>query len=199
MAALTQDIAEAGAASATTSGSTAAIAGVEIRGLAPAADLRGSLCEVHRDAWGLAPRPVQWDFIATHPNVLRGVHVHRLRYDYLVMAQGRATLGLTDLRRDAPSFCRGMTIEAPGDAPLLVVVPPGVAHGIYAHGPLIYLYGLTGYWDGTDQLGCRFDDPDLGIAWPVRDPILLPRDAGLPDFSSFLRQFEAAGGVRNGD
>ncbi len=201
MAVITQDIAEAGAPSAATARSPAepAIAGVELRYLAPNKDLRGSVCEIHRDSWGLAPRPVQWDFITTRQNALRGVHVHRLRYDYMLVAHGRGIFGLADLRTDSPTFRRSMVFEATGDAPCVVIVPPGVAHGIYAQEPVHYLYGLTAYWDGTDQLGCRFDDPDLGIAWPVRDPILLPRDAGLPDFSTFLRQFEAAGGVRIGD
>ena len=201
MAVLTQDIAEPGATSATPARNPAApaIAGVDRRYLSPNRDLRGSVCEIHRDSWGLAPRPLQWDFITTRPNALRGVHVHSLRYDYMLVAHGRATFGLADLRADSPTFRRSMVFEATGDAPCVVIVPPGVAHGIYAHDSVHYLYGLTAYWDGTDQLGCRFDDPDLGIAWPVRDPILLPRDAALPDFSTFLRHFEAAGGVRIGD
>lgn len=174
---------------------SAAIAGVRLRPLAPAPDLRGSLCEIHRDSWELAARPVQWDFINTRRHVLRGVHVHRLRTDHIVVVGGRATIGLADLRRNSPSFRRGMTLEADGEAPQILIVPPGVAHGIYAHDPVIYLYGLSAYYDGVDQAGCRFDDPALEIDWPSPDPILLPRDADLPDFGTLLRQFEAAGGV----
>jgi dTDP-4-dehydrorhamnose 3,5-epimerase len=173
----------------------AAIAGVQLRALMPARDLRGSLCEIHRDSWELAARPVQWDFINTRRHVLRGVHVHRLRTDYIVVVSGRATIGLADLRRNGPSFRRGMTLEAAGEAPQVLIIPPGVAHGIYAHDPVTYLYGLSAYYDGVDQAGCRFDDPALEIDWPSPDPILLPRDAELPDFETLLCQFEAAGGV----
>jgi dTDP-4-dehydrorhamnose 3,5-epimerase len=179
-------------------GAKEAILGVSLRPLAPAEDLRGSLCEVHRDGWELAPRPVQWDLITTKPRVLRGVHVHRLRYDYMIAIQGTAIIGLTDIRRRSPSFRRGMTIEVAGDRPRVVIVPPGVAHGIYTPGPMLYLYGLTNYYDGQDQLGCRFDDPALGIAWPDNNPIQLPRDTRLPDLDVLLRQFEAAGGVGDG-
>jgi len=174
---------------------TGLIDGVLVRALEPISDLRGSLCEIHRDGWGLAPRPVQWDFITTKARVLRGVHVHRLRFDYLIVVQGKATYGLADLRRRSPTFGQSMVIGAVGDKPEVVIVPPGVAHGIFAHEAMIYLYGLSHPYDGTDQMGCRYDDATLGIDWPVNEPVLLPRDLDLPDFETLLREFEAAGGV----
>jgi dTDP-4-dehydrorhamnose 3,5-epimerase len=199
MAAIIDDVAKSGVAEPRVAGKAMGpIEGVATRSLGPNFDLRGSVCEIHRDSWGLATRPVQWDFITTRQNVLRGVHVHRLRYDYMLVLQGRATFGLADLRADSPTFRQSMAFDASGEAPRIVIVPPGVAHGVYAHEPMLYLYGLTAYWDGLDQLGCRFDDPGLNIAWPIRDPILLPRDASLPDFATLLRQFEAAGGVQVG-
>jgi dTDP-4-dehydrorhamnose 3,5-epimerase len=176
----------------------AGIVGVAVRPLDPNLDVRGSVCEIHRDSWGLAPRPVQWDFIVTRANVLRGVHVHRLRYDYMVVTKGRGTFGFADLRPNSPSFRRSMTVEASGERPCVVIVPPGVAHGIYAHDDMIYLYGLTAYWAGTDEIGCRFDDPAMNIPWPVKDPVLLARDAELPDFEALLRRFLEAGGVAPG-
>ena len=175
-----------------------AILGVACRSLEPAEDLRGSLCEVHRDEWGLAPRPVQWDFITTKPRVLRGLHVHRLRHDYMITVGGYATIGLVDIRRQSPSFRRSMTIAVAGDRPQVIIVPPGVAHGIYTPGPMLYLYGLSNYYDGKDQLGCRFDDPALEIGWPDKEPIQLPRDTRLPDLNTLLQEFEAAGGVGKG-
>lgn len=172
--------------------------GVTVRSLEPHTDMRGSVAEIHRDSWGLAARPLQWDFITTRAGVLRGVHVHRLRYDYMVLVQGRGTFGLADLRPNSPTYRQSMTYEASGAAPCVVLVPPGVAHGIYAHDDMYYLYGLTAYWDGMDQQGCRYDDPVMNIAWPVKDPILLPRDSELPSFETLLRQFMEAGAVAPG-
>jgi dTDP-4-dehydrorhamnose 3,5-epimerase len=174
------------------------IEGVLLSALDPIPDLRGSLCEIHRDGWGLAPRPVQWDFITTRARVLRGLHVHRLRYDYLIVVQGSATYGLADLRRGSPSFRRSMVLRSSGEQPEVVIVPPGVAHGIYAHESMLYLYGLSSAYDGGDQSGCRFDDPALGIEWPDRNPILLPRDADMQSAQSLLQEFEEAGGVPEG-
>lgn len=174
------------------------IDGVEIRPLSPLSDMRGSLCEVHRDIWHAAPRPIQWDYIRTRRRVLRGVHVHRLRWDYFVVVEGRAAIGLCDIRRDGPSFLASMMIETNGDEPCCIIVPPGVAHGLYAVSATRYLYGLTAGYDGLDQSGCRFDDPALGLAWPDPAPKVVKRDADQPPLAGLIAAFEAAGGVPPG-
>jgi dTDP-4-dehydrorhamnose 3,5-epimerase len=169
------------------------IDGVSIRAFEAIDDFRGGLAEIHRDDWKLAPRPVQWDLLHSKADVLRGVHVHRLRWDYIIVLEGQGTIGLKDIRRDRRSFGRNMVIEVTGDHPTVVTIPPGVAHGILANTSMRHLYGLTVAWDGHDEdLGCRYDDPALGIAWQSATPLLLPRDLELPDFATLLRQFEAA-------
>lgn len=170
----------------------AAIVGVSVHPIDSIDDIRGSLSEIHRDEWGLAPRPVQWDLVTSHPHVLRGVHVHRLRWDYIVVLAGHATIGLKDIRRGHGSFNGKMLIDVDGERPTVVTIPPGVAHGIFANNDLKYLYGLTVAWDGSDEdLGCRYDDPDLGIKWPSPAPIMLPRDLELPEFAALLHAYEA--------
>jgi dTDP-4-dehydrorhamnose 3,5-epimerase len=173
------------------------IADVVVHALDATSDVRGSLSEIHRDEWLLGPRPVQWDFVISNSNVLRGVHVHCLRWDYIIALDGCGTIGLTDLRRDQESFRRSMLIEVAGERPTIVTIPSGVAHGIYAQGPLRYLYGLTVPWDGTDEdLGCRYDDPALAIKWPATAPLLLQRDLDLADFGTMLRQYELVASAR---
>jgi dTDP-4-dehydrorhamnose 3,5-epimerase len=174
------------------SGVEAEIDGVRVRPLDPLGDIRGSLCEIHRDSWGLAPRPVQWDFIVSEPRTMRGVHVHRQRWDVLVVLEGHATIGLKDIRRGVTSFGHVMAIDIPDEVPTVVTIPPGVAHGVFASSALRYLYGLTVAWDGTDEgLGCRYDDPGLGIRWPAAPLHILPRDLGLSDYATLVRQYEA--------
>lgn len=173
------------------------ISGVTVRALDPKGDARGDLVEVHRDEWEAAPRPVQWDVLTSKANVLRGVHVHRLRWDYIIVIDGHGTIGLTDVRRDRESFGRNMMIDVNGEQPSVVAIPPGVAHGIFANTALRHLYGLTTAWDGQDEdLGCRFDDPALGMKWPSASPIVLPRDLDLPDFGTLVRQYEMAAIVK---
>lgn len=173
------------------------IVDVAVHALNPIVDIRGSLCEIHSDEWRLGPRPRQWDFVISNSNVLRGVHVHCLRWDYMIVLDGHGTIGLKDLRREQKSFGQSMLIEVAGERPTVVAIPPGVAHGIYAQDPLRYLYGLTVTWDGTDEdLGCRYDDPALAIKWPSTAPLLLSRDLDLPDLATLLRQYESVARVR---
>jgi dTDP-4-dehydrorhamnose 3,5-epimerase len=171
------------------------IVGVTIRTLAPNADVRGNLFEIHRDDWRLAPRPVQWDFVTRQANVLQGVHVHCRRWDYVIVLDGQAMIALKDIRCEQPSYGRSMAIEVSGREPTVVTIPPGVAHGIFARTALHYLYGLSVAWNAEDDdLGCRYDDPALEIAWPAGSPLVLTRDLELPDFPTLLSRYAAVAG-----
>jgi dTDP-4-dehydrorhamnose 3,5-epimerase len=55
-----------------------------------------------------------------------------------------------------------------------------VAHGFYAHDDVVMTYLVTGEYDGTDELGIAWNDPDLGIGWPDEEPILSERDQQNP-------------------
>jgi dTDP-4-dehydrorhamnose 3,5-epimerase len=127
--------------------------------------------EAFRDEWGL-PRPVQWNLVHSEAGVLRGVHVHLRHHDYLVLAQGRMTLGLHDLRPGAAAG--GLALELDASAPVGIAVPPGVAHGFYFPEPAVYFYSVTSYWDPADELGCRWDDAE--IPWPAAPSLLSERD-----------------------
>lgn len=61
-----------------------------------------------------------------------------------------------------------------------VFIPRGVAHGFYAHDRVLLSYLVSNYYDGTDEHGVAWNDPDLAIAWPCSDPILSPRDRKNP-------------------
>ena len=56
-------------------------------------------------------------------------------------------------------------------------VPPGFAHGFCVTSETaLFTFKCTAYYDPMAELTVAFDDPDLGIAWPVTDPVLAPRD-----------------------
>jgi dTDP-4-dehydrorhamnose 3,5-epimerase len=154
--------------------------GVRIEKLETHADDRGELTEIFRRSWDLAPGIVQWNAVTSRARVLRGVHLHVLHDDYLVVLQGRMLLGLHDLRPDsATTRCSALVELAPGSAQV-AVVPHGVAHGFYFPEPSYHVYGVTHYWDPADELGCRWDDPELAIPWPHIAPAVSLRDIALP-------------------
>jgi dTDP-4-dehydrorhamnose 3,5-epimerase len=86
---------------------------------------------------------------------------------------------LLDLREGSPTDGLGATVELRADQPEYLVVPPGVAHGFYSDQPWLLVYAVDHEWDPSDELGCRWDDPGLGIDWPCEQPLLSHRDETL--------------------
>jgi dTDP-4-dehydrorhamnose 3,5-epimerase len=157
--------------------------GVRVRPLDPHADSRGSFTELHRREWGACVDPVQWNAVRSQAGVLRGVHVHPRHDDYLIVFGGRAAVGLCDLREDSPTAGLGACLDLRGDAPAGLTIPHGVAHGFYFHEPSLHIYAVSHYWDVGDELGCRWDDDELGIPWPQSEAVISPRDAALPSLA----------------
>jgi len=154
--------------------------GVALRPLVAHADPRGVLYEIFRAEWSAHARPVQWNFVRSAAGVLRGVHLHPRHWDYLVVLDGCMTLGLADLRSGSPT--EGLASIVTLDAAELraALIPPGVAHGFYFDVPSLHVYGVDCYWNPADELGCRFDDPGLGLRWPIAPKLLSERDRALP-------------------
>jgi len=140
-------------------------------------DGRGLLFEAYRESFAAGFRPVQWNVVASNAGVLRGVHAHAVHHDYLLVLTGFALVGLKDLRPDAAIDGPGVVVKLPGDAPCALIIPPGVAHGFYFPERSLHTYAVSHYWDPDDEMGCRWDDPDLAIPWPRIRPSLSDRDA----------------------
>ena len=156
--------------------------------LQPHVDARGIFTEVFRAEWETHVEPLQWNAVASHQNVLRGVHAHWRHGDYLVVLQGRMFVGLQDLRRACSTYGVAASLLLTADEPMALVIPPGVAHGFFFPAPATHLYAVSHYWNSNDELGCRWDDPGLKIPWPCNEPILSPRDASLGDLAVLVRQ-----------
>src|SRR5262249_39043 len=148
----------------------------------------GVFTEIFRNSWSAGVSPVQWNAVRSEPNVLRGVHAHARHWDYLTVPFGRALVGLHDLRHGSPTAGLAALVELEGDAPSGLTIPPGVAHGFFFYRASLHVYAVSHEWDPADELGCRWDDPALGIDWPCVDPLLSARDAALGP----LRELQAS-------
>jgi dTDP-4-dehydrorhamnose 3,5-epimerase len=162
--------------------------GMERRPLVPHRDGRGAFTEILRESWALGPRPVQWNVVASRALTVRGVHVHIVHLDYWMLVRGTATVGFRDLRTHSPTWGRAGALYLSGEVPEILVIPPGVAHGFQFHEPSIHVYAVTHYWNLADELGCRWNDPELGIAWPVAEALLSPRDREAQPLAALLRE-----------
>lgn len=157
-------------------------------------DERGSIAEMFTIRRAPMSSPVQWNLVRSHPGTLRGMHVHLDRADYIVMLSGHMLLGLKDLRGKSPSFGLGMLARIGSERPMAVEIPVGVLHGFYFPEGGIHAYALSAYWEPNTDIGCRWDDPDLGWQWPVANPVVAERDLRIGSLEELLRQervFEA--------
>jgi dTDP-4-dehydrorhamnose 3,5-epimerase len=172
-----------------------AIPGVSFGVGAAHGDARGTFTELWR-ASGLGAGVgsfVQANLSTSAPGVLRGLHLHRRQLDYWVVVVGRAFVALVDARPlvgGSPGPAAVETRElGPGDR---VVIPPGVAHGFLALEALHLLYLVTNEYDGSDELGFAWDDPAVGVAWPVVSgsadgrPLVSVRDASNPSLADLV-------------
>ena len=160
--------------------------GVSCRTLTRHDDSRGWFAELFRDEWDTGYKPVQWNLALSNARTLRGMHLHLIHWDYLVVPSGSMLLNLKDLRAQSPT--RGLVAAVTlNQSPLTSwIIPPGVAHGFYFPEPSMHVYSVSEYWCLADELGCRWDDPDLGVTWPDRVPTLSERDRNAPSYAELM-------------
>jgi dTDP-4-dehydrorhamnose 3,5-epimerase len=163
-------------------------AGVRLEPLAMHRDDRGIFTEIFRESWQPNFCPVQWNCVKSEAGVLRGVHVHIKHHDYLALIQGRAAIGLRDLRRNSPTAGSTAVVEMSGDRHSFLIIPVGVAHGFFFHEPSLHIYAVSEYWDKENELGCRWNDPDLDIVWPTTLVKTSLKDASLPSLGKLMSQ-----------
>ena len=135
---------------------------------------------------------VQDNHSKSAPNVIRGLH-----YQYNP-AQGKL-VGCTsgkifdvavDIRKDSPTLGKyfGITL----DQATLLWVPAGFAHGFCAIGdqPAHLYYKITGgEYSSEGEGGIKWDDPDININWPVKEPIISNRDQNQQSFKQYLKEY----------
>lgn len=111
--------------------------------------------------------------------VLRGLHAER--WNKLVwIARGRAFSAIVDIRPDSPTFGRYETFELSEENGLVLHIPEGCANSIYALTEVDYIYLVSKVYDGSDTTAVAWDDPDIAVPWPDRQPILSQRDQTNP-------------------
>lgn len=166
----------------------ASIAGVRVTTLRSHTDPRGSLTELYRRSRsGDDERPlVQANLSRSEPGVLRGLHFHRRQSDLWVPINGRARAALYDLRDGSPTRGGALTIELDAAEPVALSIPPGVAHGFATSDGFTLLYLVDREYAGDDEWGVAWDDPGLGIAWGLADPVLSERDRSNPSLVEVL-------------
>ncbi len=166
----------------------AGISGVYVIPLTSHPDGRGSFTDDFRREWVPEMREmVQGNISVSRANVLRGLHFHRRQADWWTFYTGKALVGLYDLRRGSPTEGEKAELRMDTSEGLKsIYIPEGVAHGFYAESDVMLHYMVDNYFTGEDEFGVAWDDPDVGIEWPGRDPMLSQRDRSNPSLQEAL-------------
>lgn len=150
--------------------------------LKPFQDGRGRFVETFRKEWfpQRSWQNVQMNRSDSQPNVLRGLHYHHKQVDYWYIAAGKLRAGLADLRPSSPTYRATQTVDMSAENNVGLFIPIGVAHGFVSLEQATLIYVVDNYYDGDDEFGIIWNDPDLNVEWGIANPILSPRDQNNP-------------------
>lgn len=127
---------------------------------------------------------VQDNHSRSAPRVLRGLHfqTNPNQGKLVGVVRGRIYDVAVDLRKGSPTFGQYYAVELSDENGLQLWVPFGFAHGFCVLGdePADVIYKVTGYYNPKTDNGFLWSDPDVGVKWPIANPILSPKDMVLP-------------------
>ena len=152
---------------------------------------------VHRDERGFFLETYRADECARHNipafvqdnhsrslgGTIRGLHLQtrRIQGKLIRVIEGEIYDVAVDVRRGSPTFGRWVGLTLSADNFRQCYIPPGFAHGFCVVSPVAQVeYKCTDIYDPASEIGIAWDDPDIGIAWPVSSPILSDRDRRHP-------------------
>jgi len=158
-------------------------------------DARGYFMETFRaDAFrrlGLPGEFVQDNQSSSRRGVVRGLH---FQWDppmgkLMRVVSGSAFLVAVDIRRNSPTLGKWFGIEASAENKRQVWAPAGFARGVCVTSEMAEIqYKCTAIYNPRGEAGIRFDDPDIGVAWPaVNHYILSEKDRHAMSFAEWLR------------
>lgn len=163
-------------------------------------DLRGYFSALY-DRRLLAEFGIDYEFVqdnislSTQPGTVRGLHFQAPPSEQrkLVSVLRGAVLDVVvDIRAGSPTFGKHTSIELSEENGLQVLVPRGFAHGFctLARDTLVH-YKVDGPYDASRDFGVRWNDPALGISWPVseQDAIVSDKDRAQPLLSELPQYF----------
>ena len=150
-------------------------------------DARGFLLESWNEReferLGIRARFVQDNHSFSLRGTLRGLHAQRRRpQGKLVRAvEGEMFDVAVDIRRGSPTFAKWVGVTLSGENLRQFYVPPGFAHGFCVLSERVHVeYKCTDFYDREGDFGVAWNDPEIGIAWPIREPVLSAKDAAAP-------------------
>ena len=173
--------------------SKTSLAGLWVIDLELREDERGFLartfCEKEFSECGLNARWPQCNLTLTKkPGMIRGMHFQaepKPEIKLIRCSRGAIFDVLVDVRRGSPTFGKWEGFQLSAENHRELYVPGGFAHGFQClTDNCDVFYQMSEFYSADLARGICFDDPQVGIKWPVANPILSDRDKNLPLLSS---------------
>ena len=158
-------------------------------------DERGFFVETFQAERYLAAAVIALTFVQDNHSrsrrgVLRGLHLQTSRPQgkLVRVARGEVFDVAADINPESPTFGQWTGAVLSDRNHHQLWIPPGYAHGFLVLSEVAdFEYKCTDYYDPQSEAGVIWDDPDLAIAWPNREPTLSAKDARLPRLGELRR------------
>jgi dTDP-4-dehydrorhamnose 3,5-epimerase len=150
-------------------------------------DERGCFVETYNleefRAAGVVSSFVQDNYSRSVAGVIRGLHlqVRNPQAKLIRVLSGEIFDVAVDVRRGSPTFRQWVGITLNARDFLQCFIPEGFAHGFCVLSDVAEVeYKCSASYDPGGEIGIAWNDPDIGIAWPIQHPVLSPRDQNHP-------------------
>jgi dTDP-4-dehydrorhamnose 3,5-epimerase len=162
-------------------------------------DARGFFVERYRSAdftaHGIPNHFIQDNHSRSAPGVLRGLHyqVRPAQGKLVGVTRGRIWDVAVDIRHGSPTFGKYYAVELSDLNGKLLWVPAGFAHGFCVLGEEtadVY-YKVDGLYNPSTEGGIAWNDPEIGIPWPLDHPTLSARDQAQESLASYRKTADA--------
>lgn len=140
---------------------------------------------------GIASSFVQDNQSRSRRGVLRGLHLQTVRPQgkLVRVARGEVFDVAVDVDPKSATFGRWVGSVLSDANHHQLWIPPGYAHGYLVLSDVAdFEYKCTDYYDPKSETGVLWNDPELGIDWPIAEPTLSPKDRGLPTLAELARR-----------
>ncbi len=146
-------------------------------------DERGSFQEMYQRSvyqrLGVSPEFVQDNLSFSHKGTVRGMHFQASpgQAKLVSVISGQIYDVIVDIRPESPTFKQWEGVYLDSESGKQLFVPVGFAHGFCVISSSAYVcYKVSSPYDPIEEKTFRFDDPEIGITWPIDTPILSERD-----------------------
>lgn len=161
-------------------------------------DSRGYFMETY-NAPEFKAKGIPYDFVQDNQSkstqgVLRGLHAqaHFPQAKLVRVLEGEVYDVAVDLRKNSPTYGRHVGVILSGENKKMLMIPRGFAHGfLVLSKEAVFAYKCDDVYHPNDEIGIAWNDPDIGIQWPLQgEPLLSEKDKVYPPFKESKIAFD---------